>query len=87
METIRAAETVSHLAIDDSNLSHARKLIDQLNKQLDIKQKVMDAEGEFTGLIPVEVDAEVAVPANIEAQIDAYFTPASADAAAVVNAK
>lgn len=81
LETIRAAETVSHLAIDDSNLSHARQLIEQLNKQLDIQQRVMDAEGEFTGLIPVETEAAVTAPADIEAQVDAYFAPASAESA------
>lgn len=86
METMKAAEAVSQLAIDDSNLSHARKLIDQLNKQLDVKQKVLDAEGQFVGLIPVESGAdELPVPTNIEAQIDAYFdsTPADADLANV----
>ncbi len=85
METIRAAETVSTLAIDDSNLSHARKLIDELNKHLDIKQKVLDAEGQFTGLIPVEAEEEASAPSDIAEQIDAYFTPGPADAAAVVT--
>lgn len=85
METIRAAETVSTLAIDDSNLSHARKLIDELNKHLDIKQKVLDAEGQFTGLIPVEAAETTSAPSDIGEQIDAYFTPGPADAAAVVT--
>lgn len=85
METIRAAETVSHLAIDDSNLSHARQLIDELNKHLDVKQKVLDAEGQLTGLIPVEAAAQVPAPVNIEQQIDAYFSQEPADAASVVK--
>lgn len=87
LETMRAAETVSSLAIDDSNLSHARKLIDSLNKQLDIKQKLRDAEGQFTGLIPVELDTTADAPANIEAQIDAYFSDKPADAANLANIK
>jgi predicted nuclease with TOPRIM domain len=83
LHTVRAAEAVSHLAIDDSNLSHARKLIDDLNKQLDVKQRVLDAEVKFTGLIPVE-KAEPTAPANLTEQIDAYFsTDKSADAAEV----
>lgn len=85
LETIRAAETVSTLAIDDSNLSHARRLIDELNKQLDIKQKVLDAEGKFTGLIPVEAAAIDTTPANLTEQIDAYFNPGPVDAAAVAG--
>lgn len=73
VQTVRAAETVSTLAIDDSNLSHARTLIAELNKQLDIKEKVLDAEGKFTGLIPVETTQTPAAPNDIGLQIDAYF--------------
>jgi chromosome segregation ATPase len=83
LHTVRAAEAVSQLAIDDSNLSHARKLIGDLNKQLDVKQRVLDADVKFTGLIPVE-KATPAVPANLSEQIDAYFgadKPADAEVA------
>lgn len=73
IHTVKAAETVSKLAIDDSNLSHARKLIEQLNKQLDVKQKMLDVEGKFVGLIPVEtITPPVAV--DLDKQIDAYFS-------------
>lgn len=74
LQTVRAAETVSTLAIDDSNLSHARTLITELNKQLDIKEKILDAEGKFTGLIPVETTESPAAPDDIGQQIDAYFS-------------
>jgi chromosome segregation ATPase len=85
METIRAAETVSTFTVDDSQLSQARQLIDELNKHLDIKQKVLDAEGQFTGLIPVEPAESPEVGEDIGARIDAYFAPQPADAAAVVT--
>lgn len=74
LQTVRAAETVSTLAIDDSNLSHARTLIAELNKQLDVKEKLLDAEGKLTGLIPVETMQSPAVPDDIGQQIDAYFS-------------
>lgn len=77
LQTLKAAEAVSQLAIDDSNLSHARKLIEDLNKQLDVKQRVLDAEVKFTGLIPVE-KATTDVPGDLDQQIDAYFGPATA---------
>jgi chromosome segregation ATPase len=82
LQTLKAAETVSQLAIDDSNLSHARQLIDDLNKQLDVKQRVLDSEAKFTGLIPVE-KATPAVPADLSQQIDTYFnqTPESSEVA------
>lgn len=83
IHTVKAAETVSQLAIDDSNLSHARKLINELNKQLDVKQRMLDVEGKFVGLIPVETAAPT-VPADLDRQIDAYFSPpASEDTLAV----
>lgn len=86
LQTVRAAETVSTLAIDDSNLSHARTLISELNKQLDIKEKILDAEGKFTGLIPVETTQSPAAPDDIGQQIDAYFNPESpADAGLAQN--
>ena len=78
IQTVKAAETVSQLAIDDSNLSHARKLITELNKQLDIKQKMLDVEGKFVGLIPVEKIAPE-VPADLDRQIDAYFNQSIED--------
>jgi len=81
LETIRAAEAVSTLAIDDSNLSHARTLIAELNKQLDVKQKMLDAEGKFTGLIPVEAPAVEPTTETICEQIDAYLNSVPTDAA------
>lgn len=79
LQTMKAAEAVSQLAIDDSNLSHARKLIDDLNKQLDVKQRVLDSEVKFTGLIPVESQTP-ATPADLNQQIDAYFSQPSGSA-------
>ena len=78
IQTVKAAETVSRLTIDDSNLNHAHKLIAELNKQLDVKQRMMDVEGKFVGLIPIEQSA-AETPADLDKQIDAYFssTPAN----------
>ena len=85
LQTVRAAEAVSQLAIDDSSLSHARKLIDDLNRQLDVKQRVLETEVKFAGLIPVE-KAESAVAADLDQQIDAYFgTPAKSTEVAERN--
>jgi hypothetical protein len=73
IHTVKAAETVSRLAIDDSNLGHARKLIFDLNKQLDVKQRLLDAEGKFVGLIQVE-ERGPTVPEDLEQQLDDYFS-------------
>ena len=83
IHTVQAAETVSRLAIDDSNLSHARTLISELNRQLDVKQKMLDVEGKFVGLIPVDTVTPTP-PADLDQQIDAYFSSEKAPEGAVV---
>jgi len=75
MKTLQAAQTASSVAIDDSQLSRAKALISDLNKQLDVAQKLLDAEGNFTGLIPVETNPQV--PEDLSAQIDDYFGPST----------
>ena len=41
------------------------------NVQLDVAQKMLDADGKFTGLIPVETASQV--PEDLSSQIDEYF--------------
>ena len=72
MRTIAAAESVSELEFDDSRLSRAKSLIRGLNKQLDVKERLLDAEGRFTGLIPVDPTTEKDA-AELGSEIDAYF--------------
>lgn len=71
MKTIQAVQTATSVHIDNSQLARAKKLIGELNKQLDVAQRVLDAEGKFTGLIPVE--ALSPVPEDLSSQIDEYF--------------
>lgn len=72
LKTLQAAESVTSLEIDDSRLNRAKKLIGELNRQLDVREKMLDAEGKFTGLIPVE-DVTEGPRANIGEEIDSYF--------------
>lgn len=85
MKTLQAAETVSTLEIDDSELTHVKKLIRELNKQLDVKEKMLDAEGRFTGLIPVEPSASQTPVENVTEEINAYFNekPKAAESTSV----
>ena len=71
LKTVQAAQTASSVQLDDSQLARAKKLISELNKQLDVRQRMLDADGKFTGLIPV--DSAVAVPEDLSQQIDEYF--------------
>lgn len=69
--TIQAAEAVQYVEIDDSQLNRAKTLIAELNKQLDVKEKMLDVPQQFTGLIPVEKDA--AERQDVVTKIDSYF--------------
>lgn len=71
MKTLQAAQTATSVQLDNSQLARAKKLIGELNKQLDVAQRVLDAEGKFTGLI--EVDTTAQPPEDLSAQIDEYF--------------
>ncbi len=71
LKTVQAAQTASSVVLDDSQLARAKKLIGDLNKQLDVAQKMLDADGKFTGLIPVDTAAQV--PEDLSNQIDEYF--------------
>ncbi|MFO0979770.1 MAG: hypothetical protein U0996_25450 [Planctomycetaceae bacterium] len=79
-QTVAAAESVSSLAIDDSSLSQAAKLIEDLNRQLDVKERVMDAEAKFADLIPVEQKRDDA-EGDISRQIELHFGLAPKSAA------
>lgn len=72
LRSVEAAETVANLEIDDSQLARARGLITEIHKELDVRQKLVDAEANFTGTIPVEQDN--AAPEDIEEQVAAYFS-------------
>jgi len=73
LKTLQAAQTASEVQIDDSQLARAKKLIRELNKQLDVKERMLDAEGQLTGLIPVDAEEDDDIPADLSAQIDEYF--------------
>ncbi|MCY2962400.1 MAG: hypothetical protein NT069_01905 [Planctomycetota bacterium] len=71
VKQVQAAQTASKFSLDDSNLARARGLINELNKQLDVQTRLLDSEGKFSGLIPVDVGASV--PNDLSQQIDEYF--------------
>jgi peptidoglycan hydrolase CwlO-like protein len=88
LKAVQAAETISTVSIDDSELTRAKKLIRDLNKQIDVREKVMASDGKLTDLIPVE--AKHTAPKDLESQIETYFssqpaTPSGKSEIKVVN--
>lgn len=81
LKTVQAAESVTALEIDDSQLARAKKLIAGLNRQLHVKEKLLDADGKFTNLIPVDLESQEST--DITSEIDSYFevSPATDDSA------
>lgn len=73
LQAVRAEQTVASPEIDESALSNAKRLIAEVNKQLDVQEKLLDAEGKFVGLIPVEAKVTPADVSNLTAEIDSYF--------------
>jgi len=71
LKSIQAEEMVSELNFDDSQLAQAKSAIRELNKSLDVKERMLDVEGRFTNLIPT--DDVRPVPSNLTAQIQDYL--------------
>ena len=72
-EQLQAEEAISTLAIDDSQLSVAKKLIEDLNTEMDVRTRVLDQEAAFrTGLIPVDQPNEEE-HRDISSEINSYF--------------
>lgn len=76
MKTLQASQVASTVNVDDSQIARTRQLIAHLNKQIEVRQKLVDGAGNVTGLIPIEVSASP--QADITAQIDEFFGAESA---------
>ncbi len=61
----------THLTLDNSKLTQAEKLINQINKRLDVAERVLAHESRFVQTIPVDVIQEK----DLLAQIDEHFNP------------
>lgn len=74
-KTLQAAETSSDLEFDDSKLGEVKKTIRKLNKELDVRDKLLTSSGKLSGLIPVDQKPrEIPVDEdNITKKIDEFF--------------
>lgn len=79
LKTLQAAQSASDVAFDESQVSRTRQLIQELNKQVEVRQKLLQGNGDTTGLIPL--DAPELPNSEITQQIDTYFQTESDSAA------
>ncbi|QDT63357.1 hypothetical protein [Calycomorphotria hydatis] len=80
LNAVQAREAISNIEIDDSQLSRAKQLIGQLDRVIGTREKKLDNEGRYIGMIPVEADAQQREQAeNVVEEIDAYFNGTNDD--------
>ncbi len=86
---VKAASTGAQFQMDNTKLAQTEKLIAQIQKRLDVAERVLAAESKFVEQIPVDTVVET----DLMAQVDEYFdsrnrTPKSdKDASAVTMAE
>lgn len=85
MQTIQARKQISDLSIDDSKLARAKSLINEIDKKLDVEAKILDSEGNFVGLIPVESKPEV--DTDISERVAQFFSQQEESDVDAVDAK
>ncbi|MES2791559.1 MAG: hypothetical protein V4719_18215 [Planctomycetota bacterium] len=71
LKTLQASQVASTVNVDDSQIARTRQLIAHLNKQIEVRQKLVDGTGNVSGLIPIDVPS--GPRADITAQIDQFF--------------
>jgi chromosome segregation ATPase len=69
LKIVEAAQTTSDYAFDDTQLARVKELVTDLRTRLDVAEKLVNAEGQFRGEIPVSDPA----PENIADEVAEYF--------------
>jgi len=72
LRSVQAVEATATFEFDDSRLARAKKLIRELNRQLDVREREANLEGQVNGLIPVDESGEP-TSSNITERVDEYF--------------
>ena len=86
LKTIQATEAVNAIEVDDTKLSKVEGMIKDLNHALDVRESLLETEGNVLGRIPVEEDT-VEVSGDVVSDIDRHFGLVSDGTVAEVDAK
>jgi peptidoglycan hydrolase CwlO-like protein len=73
LKQVQAAEAINSIEIDDSHLAHVENMIKEMNHALDVRESVLETEGQVLGRIPVADDDSTPTEGNILGEIDAHF--------------
>lgn len=80
-QMVAAAKTTSSFQFDDSQLGQAKELVAGLRTRLEVDEKMVNAETEFQGEIPMDK----ATPQNIVEQVGDYFADKTPDTKSVAK--
>ena len=80
-QMVAAAQTTSNYQFDDSQLGRVKELVTGLRTRLEVAEKLVNAETEFQGEIPLDK----AVPQNILDQVGVYFSEKVPDVKSVAK--
>jgi chromosome segregation ATPase len=80
-QMVAAAQTTSNYQFDDSQIGRVKELVSNLKTRLEVSEKMVNAETEFQGEIPLEKTS----PANIVDQVSDYFGDKKPDSKAVAT--
>lgn len=72
VEQIKSQEAIANMEIDDSKVTKVRLQIEELRKQVEIRRGMLDAQGEFTGLLPLE-EGSTSSARDVLSEVDEYF--------------
>jgi hypothetical protein len=79
---VKAAAAGSRIQMDNSKLAQTEKVIEEIKKRLDVSERILAHEAQFTAEIPIDAVDEK----DLVQQVDEYFAP-KAPAAQVVQAE
>lgn len=72
VKTVNARKQIASIQVDDSKLNRVKSMIETIDKRLDVEDAVLAADGDFSGLIPVE-EEKASEQGNIAHAVDEYF--------------
>jgi len=78
---VQVAETSSTLALNESQLSQTRQLLDDIATRIDVSERVSASEGGLNGVIPLDE----AAPSDIVDQISRYFDETDSELGSIVK--
>lgn len=78
---VQVAQTASPVALDESQLSHTRQLLDDIRTRIDVAEKMTASEGALEGAIPLDE----ATSENLLTEIADYFGQVRPEIEAMVS--